>query len=879
METNPTMAHLHILFLSVNSELINLVSETLHNQNIIFDFNITENSNNVLNVIETTRPQIIVTDPEFLSRYSDTGSNITKDFNGVPVIIISETINNERGIKYIKQGAHDYLKCSDIEKIGVVIDSALEKKILISRMNFANQEIENYKRSNHILNEINDEPVLKITTSGAITDANSSVCRLSGYSSEELKTKNISELIVNSELTIFVILENRFRNTNNIKSEQSFITKSGKVLKVELTLKKIDDRSCYCIINKIAAGSKLLRNKKITQYQLLDIVEHSANLFYAHDVNGKFTYVSPKARELFDCNPDDFNKLTANIFTDNPINESGRKKTQMAIETGIPQPSFELELIGKERRIVWVEVNEVPITKNGKTTGIVGALTDITESKQISDRLIQSEKKFRTLFTQAPDGILQCDANGIITDCNKAFCNLTNNKKDKLLESSIGDYLFLNSSGDLELNANTFEKSNIIERELHLHTNNDHSLVTRCSASAQQDSNGVYSGAIIHIYNITDHKKNQLELIEREEQLSTLINSSPDIICFKDSAGRWQMANRAILNLFKLKNKDFHGKTNLEIAGISKIYSTYYNNCNDTDEATWLKRKATTYEESVKLQKGKVRIFEIIKVPIFSGNGDRKALVVIGRDITKRKGLETQLLHSQKMEAIGLMASGIAHNFNNILQAIVGYIDFAKEGLDEKSQRFADIDQIEQHVKRATMLTKNLLAVGKEQFMHKNEIDVNDIIRPIVELTNRYNKDNISVEFDEEPELPVVEADGGQIDQVIMNLFINARDAMPDGGKITVVTSKVHLDKDFCNNNGWAKPGDYVKISVSDTGHGMDSDTKRRIFEPYFTTKDFDKGTGLGLSTAFGIISQHNGMFNVKSKKHIGTTFEIFLPL
>lgn len=245
-------------------------------------------------------------------------------------------------------------------------------------------------------------------------------------------------------------------------------------------------------------------------------------------------------------------------------------------------------------------------------------------------------------------------------------------------------------------------------------------------------------------------------------------------------------------------------------------------------------------------------------------------------DLKKR---EEQLIHSQKMEALGLMASGIAHNFNNILQAIVGYTEFALEDLDKKSQRYEDIQQIEKLTKRASTLIRNLMAVGKEQSLKKMEIEIHDIIKPIVDLTNRNTANNIQVIYNVNKDLPIITADGAMIDQVVLNLFMNATDALPDGGLIKVETTEVNLDNEFCEINAWAKPGTYVRLAISDNGQGMDSETKRRIFEPYFTTKDLSKGTGLGLSTVFGIISQHNGLLNVESKKGKGSRFEVFLPL
>ena len=237
------------------------------------------------------------------------------------------------------------------------------------------------------------------------------------------------------------------------------------------------------------------------------------------------------------------------------------------------------------------------------------------------------------------------------------------------------------------------------------------------------------------------------------------------------------------------------------------------------------------------------------------------------------------MVHSQKMEALGLMASGIAHNFNNILQAIVGYTDFALEDLDVKSQRYHDILQIEKLTKRASTQIRNLMAVGKEQSLNKTEIEIHDIVKPIVDFTNRNTENNIKVNYKENKSLPVITADGVMIDQVVLNLFMNATDAMANGGTIEVEITEVVLDNEFCELNAWAKTGGYLRLAISDNGEGMDSETKRRIFEPYFTTKELSKGTGLGLSTVFGIISQHNGLLNVESIKGKGSRFEVFLPL
>ena len=883
------MSKLRFLLLENNTKDAELVLSELDNAGLIFDHVLVNTEATFVSALKNFKPHIV------FSNYSIptyTGINaineVTKNHSGIPIIIVTNTINEETAVECMKSGASDYILKSRLFRLGSATRSILEM--------------------------------------------------------EKLKKEN--------------------REAHKL-------------------LKDNEDR---------------LRN----------IIDHSSNLFYMQNVDGILTYISPQTRLFFDCEPEYMLHKQISFFSDNPLNEIGKKITQKAIETGKTQPAFELELIGKNNRKIWVEVHEAPVLKNGRVTGIVGALIDITNWKTTYDKLILSEEKFRKLFSEAPDGILLTNDKGIIVDCNQAYCNMLESKKEEIINSHVSESICEKDKHFFIKKYPNLIKTGKAEAELCLLTKKNNIICTRRSVSALYNEAGEFTGAIVHTNDITGQKRIQDEiearearlsaifkaadnvsfilstvegedseilefstgsenifgysrdeaigkpvkilhtvdtiknfskylnkmkkgeegfkgqstmvkksgekftalhtaypifdnygklvhalgvtiditnvieiekaLKKREEQLTTLINASPDIICFKDGEGRWQLANNAELALFQLQDVDYIGKSNAEIASYTEFYKNTFLNCMETDENAWKKGSISIDEEIIPIPDGSSKTFDIIKVPLFHPNGDRKALIVIGRDISKHKHLETQLRHSHKMEAIGLMASGIAHNFNNILQAIVGYVDFAKEGLKETEQRFKDIDQINQHVRRATKLTRSLLAVGKDQFMEKSNVNLNDIIKPIVDLTARASK-NIEIKYNPEKNIPSVYVDGNQIDQVIMNIFMNARDAMPDEGTITVETKSISIDEDFCSKNAWAKPGEYVLISISDTGHGMNQETKRRIFEPYFTTKEISMGIGLGLSTAFGIISQHKGMLNVISETNKGTTFEVFLPV
>lgn len=362
-------------------------------------------------------------------------------------------------------------------------------------------------------------------------------------------------------------------------------------------------------------------------------------------------------------------------------------------------------------------------------------------------------------------------------------------------------------------------------------------------------------------------------LAEREELFRLISESAADMIAVVDTKGQRLYNSPSYQKLL--------GYSQQELGNTSAFEQIHEDDRTAVVEAANEARRTgmgRTVEYRIRHKDGRWLTLESTASVVRNRDGQVEKLVIVNRDITERKQLEEQLNRSQKLEAIGRLSGGVAHDFNNILGLIIGYSEALQEHIPPTDPYREAVDEIQNAGKRAAALTQQLLAFSRKQVLEPRVLNLNAIIQDVEKMLRRLVGENIPIELLLAPDTPTIKADRSQIEQVILNLVVNARDAMPEGGKLIIETGDWILDRSTVLRHPYVIPGPYAMLKVTDTGCGMDAELQSHIFEPFFTTKEKGKGTGLGLATAYGVIKQSGGYIWVDSEVGKGTTFRIYLP-
>lgn len=494
---------------------------------------------------------------------------------------------------------------------------------------------------------------------------------------------------------------------------------------------------------------------------------------------------------------------------------------------------------------------------------------DITERS--SNPNPKSDEKYRNLFDYSNDSIVLHDLEGNILDVNTKALEQFGYNNQEMLSLNISD---LHSENQIDLSRKLIKKiakDGFIRFEIDFKKKDGEIFSADVSSSIYESGSTKIVQGIIR--DITERKKVEETIKESEEKYRSFVEEDLTADYISTPDGQIMYCNPAFLEIFKFKSLEHALQTNTT--------SLYEYPEDRFDLLSKLKEggKLVNYEMRLRTRDGEsIHVIANI-IGKFSESGALTEIKGYLYDITEHKKMEKQFWQAQKMEAVGRLAGGVAHDFNNILSVITGYSDLLLHKLHSDDPIRKDIEMIQKAGDRAGSLVRQLLAFSRRQVLQPKILNLNSLLHDLEKMLHRLIGEDIRLITKTDKALGAIKADPSQIEQVIMNLAVNARDAMPDGGQLTIETKNITLKQEMVEQQVTMKAGPYVLLSISDTGSGMDSETQVNIFEPFFTTKEKGKGTGLGLSTVYGIVKQSEGYIWVYSEQGTGTTFKIYLPV
>ncbi|HSQ56294.1 MAG TPA: PAS domain S-box protein, partial [Gemmata sp.] len=587
----------------------------------------------------------------------------------------------------------------------------------------------------------------------------------------------------------------------------------------------------------------------------------------------QFRYVSPLLGRIACRSTDYFDHPFKWAEAVHPVDRESYRVRLRKLLTGTDAACESIyRILSTEGNIRWIRDRlQVIRDTSGRPKRLDGCLVDITEQRQIEESLRQSELRFRTLIEKSRDGIVLLDERGAIRYATPAIRTVLGYDPTALTGRDAFELVHPD-----DLSATRAHLQHALS-----HPGEDVPLRLRALAADgsirwiesntcnRLDDPSVRS-LVVNYHDITDHEAAAQALARQHALLEGLFASVPDLICYKDRERRFLGGNPAFVQ--------FAGRPIQELIG---------NSCDDVFHAEWANRvravervvldtgETVRAKEWVSFPDGRQVLLDLAVSPLQGADGIPGGLIVTGRDVTDQHRLEDQLRQAQKLEAVGRLAGGIAHDFNNLLTVILGNLELVLCGAGGEESA-ALLRATERAAQQAAHLTRQMLGFARRQPLKTTMLDLNAIVQEAVGLLRRTIDPRIIFHVPGNEDVWPVAADPVQIQQVLMNLCLNARDAMPEGGTLTIETANA---KDARPPGGATRPaGGFVRLRVSDTGVGMTEEVQARVFEPFFTTKDIGQGTGLGLAMVYGVAQAHGGWVECFSKPGAGSRFDVYLP-
>ena len=704
---------------------------------------------------------------------------------------------------------------------------------------------------------------------GKILDVNRHACESLGYRREELLGMFPIEFDVDLNPEKLKALGERLRAGEIVTFETRHRRKDGTILPVEVRIRPIqlDDQLFFVALSRDISERKRTQESLTLFRSLIDHIQDSIEVIDPQtgrylDVNDQTCLAHGYTREEY---------LALTVMDIDPMVEANSWENSGGTEQWEGAHVFESHHRRKDGSLFPVEVkaNFIRLDRDY----IVCVVRDITERKKVEAALKESEARYRTLFDDNPSMYFTLEADGTVSSVNRFGAEQLGYTIAELTGASVLHVFYPeDKAAALQAVQRCLAHPDQTFRWSLRKVRKDGSMLwveETARAIRRADSSLV---VLVVCEEITERKRAEQALVESHSLLKAVFEGTPDAMYVKDLAGRYLMINTAGAGLLAQPVEELMGKDDRAL-----FTSDAAQQIMARDRAVIETTTPQLFEETLTTA-GITRTYLTSKGVYRDAQGKVIGLIGISRDVTEQKRLEEQLRQAQKMEAVGRLAGGVAHDFNNLLTVINGYSQLTYRRLAPNDPNRRLIGEIYSAGERAATLTNQLLAFSRKQVLQPEVVSLNSLLDDLVKLLRRLIGEDIDLALVPDDNLGLVKVDRSQFEQTIINLAVNARDAMPEGGRLTIETYNTVLDLHYKERFPEVRPGPYVCVTVSDTGTGMDAATKARVFEPFFTTKDPGKGTGLGLAMVYGFVKQSGGHVEVYSEVGYGTTFKIYLP-
>jgi PAS domain S-box-containing protein len=610
------------------------------------------------------------------------------------------------------------------------------------------------------------------------------------------------------------------------------------------------------------------------------MVDNSPDIFYRTNLEGEILYISPSVYRLSGYTVNE--AIGMNLAEEIYLFPDERKIFIDKLKKKGQVVNFEAQLKRKDGSVWWASASaHFYKDKDGKILGVEGITRDITRLKIANQALKASEERFRLAFLTIPDAInLNRVSDGVYIDINEGFTDLTGYTREDVIGKPSLDINIWKDSDDRKRLIDGLMKTGYVKN-----------LEAKFVRKNGDIGIGLMSARILHINredviqsitkDITERKNAEKSLRESERRLRLITDNMADVISQTDAQLKIVYTSPSIERVFGYLPQEIEGKSGTDLIhpdDLEQILKV-------AAEARQQGVQSVLLQYRYRHANGNHIWVESATRLLYGEQGQSKGAIFVTRDISDRMkaekekvALEKQLIQAQKLESLGRLAGGVAHDLNNLLSPILGYSELLLDDFAIHDQNKEKLEQINMAGIRARDLVRQLLAFSRKQTLEFKSVNINKVLTDFVKLLQRTIREDIELSICQSPIMKPVMADIGQIEQVIMNLALNAADAMPGGGKLTIETALTELDETYTSTHPVVQSGEYVMLSFSDTGHGMDEGTRLKIFEPFFSTKG-KQGTGLGLATVYGIVKQHNGNIWAYSEPGKGSIFKVYLPI